>query len=267
MKCASLLFVCFFCLPILGVSAQDDPFAESDNKQSSDPFADSRDNAAADPFAESDGQVGDDPFAEPPNPKPAGKRGGGLSALGGSTERAAVTIDRQTVNERIRAALRCSTSQNFDDTPLAEVIRDLAETHDIPMVVDRRALEEIGLSEEEPVSIALDRVTLGSFLRLMLRDLDLTYLVQDEVLLITTQEAAVQNLVVRAYPMNHSLAGSSDQVANLMQTTVTPSAWTRQGGYATAVPILGNVVVVSATETLHERIEDLLQKLKDALGE
>ena len=85
--------------------------------------------------------------------------------------------------------------------------------------MDGRALEDIGLSEEEPITLDLNQISLGSFLRLLLRDLDLTYMVQDEVLLITSQEAEVQDLIVRTDPMNSLLVGSSKEVAALMQTT------------------------------------------------
>jgi hypothetical protein len=62
-------------------------------------------------------------------------------------------------------------------------------------------LEEIGLSADQPVSITLKNVTLRSFLRLMLRELDLTYMIKDEVMQITTIEAAEQNLVNKVYPV------------------------------------------------------------------
>ena len=46
-------------------------------------------------------------------------------------------------------------------------------------------------------------ISLRSALRLMLRRIDpeLTYSIQDEVLMITTKEAAAENLVTRVYPV------------------------------------------------------------------
>ena len=108
--------------------------------------------------------------------------------------------DNET-ERRIQAALDLETSQTFDETPLVEAVREIRETHDIPIKVDGRALEEIGLSEEEPITIDLQNVSLRSFLRLMLRELDLTYLIQDEVMQITTIEKAEQNLVNKVYPV------------------------------------------------------------------
>ena len=53
----------------------------------------------------------------------------------------------------------------------------------------------------EPVTINLQNVTLRSALRLMLKNLQLTYIIQDEVLMITTPQDAETHLVVKVYPV------------------------------------------------------------------
>ena len=63
----------------------------------------------------------------------------------------------------------------------------------------RAALDEIGISVEEPVTFSISGISLRSALRLMLQPLQLTYLIQDEVLLITTPEAADQQLLICVY--------------------------------------------------------------------
>ncbi|MEM1069110.1 MAG: hypothetical protein AAGI63_09460, partial [Planctomycetota bacterium] len=101
----------------------------------------------------------------------------------------------------IESALDNEMSANFVELPLGEAVRQIGEEHDIPIVVDNRALEEIGLSADEPVNLQLKNVSLRSFLRLMLRELDLTYMIKDEVMQITTIEAAEQNLINKVYPV------------------------------------------------------------------
>lgn len=105
------------------------------------------------------------------------------------------------VERRIQAALGEETSQNFVELPLSDAVAQISETHGIPIVVDNRALDEIGMSAEDPVNLTLANVSLRSFLRIMLRDLDLTYVIKDEVMQITTTEAAEQNLVNKVYPV------------------------------------------------------------------
>ena len=105
------------------------------------------------------------------------------------------------VERRINAALGDETTQNFVEETLENAVRLISETHQIPIIVDKKALEEIGLTSDSPVSISLANVSLRSFLRLMLKELDLTYMIKDEVMQITTQDAAEANLVRKVYPV------------------------------------------------------------------
>ncbi|MEL6108777.1 MAG: VWA domain-containing protein, partial [Planctomycetota bacterium] len=110
-------------------------------------------------------------------------------------------VGDNATERRIEATLSQETSQSFLETPLSDAVQQLSDTHDIPIVIDNRALEEIGLDSDTPVTLDLKNVTLRSFLRLMLRDNDLTYLIKDEVMQITTTEAAEDNLVTKVYPV------------------------------------------------------------------
>ena len=51
------------------------------------------------------------------------------------------------------------------------------------------------------MTVNLHNITLRSALRLMLKNLQLTYIIQDEVLMITTPEEAEKQLVVKVYPV------------------------------------------------------------------
>jgi hypothetical protein len=105
---------------------------------------------------------------------------------------------------RIESALRAPlTSAGFDftDAPLEEVVTFIQETYNIPVQLDTPALEEIGIGPDEPVNVSLHGVSLRSALRLLLKQLQLTYIVQDEVLMITTPEEAESQLVVKVYPV------------------------------------------------------------------
>ena len=79
--------------------------------------------------------------------------------------------------------------------------RQLQDDYGIPIKLDTTALEEIGINTDEPVTVNLHNISLRSALRLMLKDLQLTYIIQDEVLMITTPEEAEANLVVKVYPV------------------------------------------------------------------
>ncbi|MFG0264332.1 MAG: hypothetical protein ACF8AM_04160, partial [Rhodopirellula sp. JB055] len=103
--------------------------------------------------------------------------------------------------QRIEASLSDEVSYDFLDMPLNDAIRQISEDREIPIRIDVFSLEGEGLSEDIPVNISLENVSLRSFLRLMLRDQNLTYMIKDEVLNITTVTAAEDNLVTKVYPV------------------------------------------------------------------
>src|SRR4051794_16023321 len=106
--------------------------------------------------------------------------------------------------QRIDKALRSPltpTGLDFTDSPLKDVAEGLSTDYNIPVQLDKQALEEAGVGTDAPVTVSLHNITLRSALRLMLKSLGLTYIIQDEVLLITTKETAEQQLVVKVYPV------------------------------------------------------------------
>jgi hypothetical protein len=173
-------------------------------------------------------------------------------------------------DDAIMQKLGQSTSIAVVEIPLMNVIAGLSEKTGIPMLIDIRALEEIGLSAEEPVSLQLQNVSLRSALRLLLRELDLTYMVRDEVLQITTIEAAEMNLTNRIYFLE-GLGGrpedAADSVRNLIMATVVPDTWDLLGGPSSITPFAVSsrpAIVVSTTTDIHDQIKALLHSLRKA---
>jgi hypothetical protein len=78
------------------------------------------------------------------------------------------------------------TTVHFVDTPLADGIEFLARTHKTLITIDKPALNQNGISVDEPLSHRLAGTSLGSALNIMLEPLGLTHKVQDEVIVITT---------------------------------------------------------------------------------
>lgn len=164
---------------------------------------------------------------------------------------------------RIRAALDDETSQTFVESPLMDAVAQISETHDIPIVIDRRALEEVGLTPDTPVSLSLKNVTLRSFLRLMLREWDLTYIVSDEVMQITTIEAAEKCLALEMYRFPAELIDNSDKILKSLTLAVAPDVWNEKGGPC-SVTTIENVLVVSAPGPIHDDVVEFLEKLTAA---
>ena len=97
---------------------------------------------------------------------------------------------RGPAEKKINEALKSPTQLEFVDTPLTDVIDYLKDYHQIEIQLDKKAMEEASIALDTPVKKNLKGISLKSALRLMLGELGLTYIIQDEVLLITTKEAA-----------------------------------------------------------------------------
>ena len=103
--------------------------------------------------------------------------------------------------ERIQKALDEETETGFADTPLKEAITFLAEMHGIEILMDEAALNEEGVDSSEPLNLDIAGITLRSALRIMLEPLQLTYVIKNEVMMITTVTKAEETLQTRVYPV------------------------------------------------------------------
>jgi hypothetical protein len=109
-----------------------------------------------------------------------------------------------TTEKTIYEALDRPVTKTFDfqETPLRAAITQLQDEFGIPIVPDMKALEDAGIDlDATTVTQRLSGVKLRSALRLLLGNIDLTYMVKNEVLLITTRQVAEENLVVKVYPV------------------------------------------------------------------
>lgn len=159
------------------------------------------------------------------------------------------------------------TQIEFIETPLQDVIAFLKDYHKIEIQIDRKALDDVGIGTDTPITRDLRGASLRTALRLMLRDLDLTYTSMDGVLLITTPEVVKRMPVTRIYPVGNlvgtSPAASSDKswlttaILHLRpQGEIPPDAITQAqvGGQP--------VLIISGAYTVHEDIECFLRDLR-----
>ena len=103
--------------------------------------------------------------------------------------------------ERISAQLDKPTEIDFQDQPLTDVISFLADFHQIPIILDTDALTAEGIQTDVPVTRTLTGVKLRSALKIILQPLNLSYVIEDEVMKITTLEIEKNRLQTRVYPV------------------------------------------------------------------
>lgn len=105
--------------------------------------------------------------------------------------------------EKIQAALidPQGVEIEFIDTPLKDAMEFLADAHDITILIDEPALVEEGIAIDEPINRTLSGITLRSALKIILEPLGLTYVIEDEVMKITSILASEDILSTRVYPV------------------------------------------------------------------
>jgi hypothetical protein len=181
-------------------------------------------------------------------------------------------LSESPAEKRIRAALNQPTSLNLTDEPLSQLVAALKESHKIEIQIDQKALDEVGVAGDTPVSVHVSGVRLKSALRLLLDQHDLTYLIKDDVLLITTPDRAAENQVRIMYPVEDLVlvgdlqapeGADFDSLVDLITSNVAPTTWDSVGGPSSVGVFEHNFsLVISQTEEVHEEIGRLLDTLR-----
>jgi hypothetical protein len=148
----------------------------------------------------------------------------------------------------------------------------LQEDYSIPIQLDVPALEATGLSAEEKMTANIHNVSLRSALRLILKRHQLTYIIQDEVLIITTPEEAESQLVTCVYDLRGVTEDTSEAtVGDAIDTIVACVAtetWAKNGGGEAEIRALKpGLIIVSQTQAVHEEIVGLLDTIRDVRTE
>ena len=100
---------------------------------------------------------------------------------------------------RIYRALDEPGEVSFLGTPLTGAMKFFRENLQVPIVIDDKALEGVSITPDEPITLELPPVSFRSALRLILNPLELTFVIRNEVLLITSYEEAAK----AADPISH----------------------------------------------------------------
>ena len=82
-----------------------------------------------------------------------------------------------SAEQKILDELDRETKMDFLDDPLSDAVTYLENLHGIQIEIDQKALDDIALTTDTPVTKQLSGITLRSALKLMLRDLGLTYVI------------------------------------------------------------------------------------------
>lgn len=111
--------------------------------------------------------------------------------------------DRSRYNpaeQAIERALREKVEVNFNETPLSEALDTLSRQTGINVFLDVEGLAAEGVTSDTPVTMNLtNEISLKSVLNLILGQHRLAYIIQDEVLRITSEQARAGDTITRPY--------------------------------------------------------------------
>jgi hypothetical protein len=133
-----------------------------------------------------------------------------ISSMIGVMSSAAEKTSTIPNNTAVQATLQEKLNQRVDldvvELPLKDVCQMLGEENGIQIFLQMKKLEEASVSADTPITKQFKQVRLRTILELMLKDLELTYVEKDGLLLITTPEDAESTMEIRVYDCRDLLA-------------------------------------------------------------
>ncbi len=149
-----------------------------------------------------------------------------------------------------------------------EVLDYLKEKTGLPIVVDPRALEDLNITYNTPINLKLSKVTTRTVLKRLLADLQLTYVMKDQSIQVTTPARAKELLTVRIYSVQDLIPIADmrlpayfsqlqayqtiQQLVLMITQTVEPDSWevNGKGGLGTIAfdPVRFSLIVKQTAE-------------------
>ncbi len=186
--------------------------------------------------------------------------------------------------QSLQAALEKRGGFDFVQMPLSDAMAFIQDAHELQIQLDTRALEEAGVGSDTPINLKAEGIPVRSALRLLLDDHDLSYIIREGLLLITTEDKAAMEFVTRTYPVGdlvpetpvESIPGGGrgkprtgyETLVEAITSTIYPQSWQELGGAASIVPVpVSRSLVISQTRDAHDEVLELLRSLRTAKQE
>jgi hypothetical protein len=187
-----------------------------------------------------------------------------------ATDRAVLRVDRATaIEEHIAQVVEEVVSIDFHQTRLIDAVARLSATYGVPMRLDNKGLTDVAVDPDAPVTFSVRGISLRAALDLMLEAFDLTWVIQGEVVKITSKEKADEILTTNIYPVS-DLIGVGRNWGPLMNTitnTIQPDSWDDNGGPGSVQPFaVGDLLIISQKRDVHEEIAELFVKIRRETG-
>ncbi|WP_146118826.1 hypothetical protein [Blastopirellula marina] len=170
------------------------------------------------------------------------------------------------IDDLIERIWKTKISLSASDAPLDEVMLQITKQLGCELWIDDYSLEAQGLVRDIPISIDVKNLAAGSVLKLVLRPIEITYVVQPNRLVVMTMDTAdeSQNFMSRFYPVNQWLGDGKrklnlDKVRELV-LMIEADTWEELGGPGSC-EIYEDGLLISQPAMLHDRIRHVFSAM------
>ncbi|HEV3137381.1 MAG TPA: hypothetical protein VGZ26_05745, partial [Pirellulales bacterium] len=175
-------------------------------------------------------------------------------------------------NFQQKASLRADFK--FDEAPLADAVTAIAAAYNLSLMLDAKALGDAGIAPDTPITADVQQVSPEDLVDMVLRQLEVTIVQAGEVIWITTQDVASNELAVAVYPIADLVhagpikVGSGQQdfrsLAELITASIRPTTWSEVGGPGSIEfhPVTSSLVI-DQTREVHAEISRLLAGIRE----
>ena len=154
---------------------------------------------------------------------------------------------------------------DFKQVPLKDAVAVVGKQLQLPIALDEKALKDADVALDSRVTLQLSDKSARSALRSLLHDLQLTYIIRKDGVLITTEDVADTKLEIWTEDVSDLAAMNLDldfeQLVEVLQNTIKPTTWEEVGGSGTVtLDDVGGVrgLVFKQTLDVHEEVNDFL---------
>jgi hypothetical protein len=152
-------------------------------------------------------------------------------------------------------ALDTPITVSFKDSRFQDVIDYLSTLINQPILLDNAALEEAKITYETPITVKVKGVTVRTLLRKILGDFGLAYMIKEQTIQVTSSLKARETMITRSYNIGDivdtggldsirfgnpgiqaaQIVQNVNAIIDLIQTSVDPESWKKNGGNGTIV--------------------------------
>ena len=183
------------------------------------------------------------------------------------------------LEKAIESALNKTVDFTFDEIPLVDVAKTIRQHYGIELQFDVNPLKDASV---DPMSTIISQhvraISLRSALNRCLGQHELTCVIQNQMLIVTTRDKAKSILDTRLYPIDdlvqrsdrgdsgpeNSTTSDASEFVSMIRSTIDPPTWSEVGGEGVVVAYdNGTILIVSQSQATQEKTANILAQLRE----